>query len=260
MRAIARGIGYISLGLLLACTTVEERQQQIRKAEAHRDLGAMHLQRGELELAIREYRLAIQVNPSYAESHFGLGEAYRRKGEIALAEEHFQKALVYDPEQLDARLNLGALYIEEGRYEEAIRENRLLLGDPTFLLPERALVNLAWAEYKSGDVATAEQHLREAVRANDRSFQAHLNLGIVLSDKGEHVEAATHLERVLDILKDRQPEVFAYTEAETRFRLGQTYIKLGQREKALEHLRVASERGGAGEWGKRSREYLRVIE
>jgi tetratricopeptide (TPR) repeat protein len=258
MRAIRRSIGYLGLGLLLACVTVTE--QEIRQAQAHRDLGAMHLQRGELELAIREYRHAIKVYPRGAEAHFGVGEAYRRKGEAALAEKHLQKALVYDPELLDARLNLGALYIEQERFEDAIRENRLLLEDPTFLLPERALVNLAWAEYKSGDTTVAEQHLREAVGVNRRSFQAHLNLGIVLSEKGEHVEAATHLEKVLDILKDRQPQLFAYVEAETRFRLGVAYVKLGQREKALEHLRVASERGGAGEWGKRSREYLRVIE
>ncbi len=258
MRAIGRGIGYIGLGLLLACATVTE--QELRQSRAHRDLGAMHLQRAEMELAIREYRHAIKVHPQDAEAHFGIGEAYRRKGEESLSEEHFRKALYYDPEMLDARLNLGALYIEQERYEEAIAENRLLLEEPTFLLPERALVNLAWAEYKSGDVGVAEQHLREAVGTNRRSFQAHLNLGIVLSEKGQHVEAATHLEQVLEILQDRQPELFAYAEAETRFRLGVTYIKLGQREKALEHLRVASERGGAGQWGERSREYLRVIE
>jgi type IV pilus assembly protein PilF len=258
MRVIRRGIGTIGLGLLLACATTGE--EDLQKSEAYRDLAALHLQRGESELAIRQYRHALNANPRDAESHFGIGEAYRRKDEHALAEEHFKKALQYDPTLLDSRLNLGALYIEQGRWADAIEQNDLLLDDPTFLFPERALVNMGWAEYQSGNIKAAEQHLREAVRANSRSFQAQLNLGIVLYEQEEFVEAATHLEQVLRILGDRQPELFTFAEAEARFRLGVTYIKLGQREKALEHLRVASERGGAGEWGKRSREYLQVIE
>jgi Tfp pilus assembly protein PilF len=202
MRAIRRGIGYIGLGLLVACATTDD--QQLRQAESHRDLGALHLQRGEAELAIRQYRHAIKLNSSDAESHFGIGEAYRRKGEYDLAEQHLKEALRHDPGQLDSRLNLGALYIEQGRWEEAIEQNNLLLNDPTFLFPERALVNLGWAEYQSGDITAAEQHLREAVQVNRRSFQAQLNLGIVLYDQQEYVEAATHLEQVLRILSDRQ--------------------------------------------------------
>jgi type IV pilus assembly protein PilF len=258
MGAIWRGMGCFGLGLLMACTTLSDDQQ--RQARAQRDLGAMYLQRGETEIAIREYRRALRINGSDAESHFGIAEAYRRKEEYALAEEHFRKALRYDPTLTDARLNLGVVYMDQERWQDAVRENRILLEDPTFLLPERALVNLGWAEYKSGDFAGAEQHFLEAVRSNGRSLEAHLNLGVILYEKGDVVQAATELEQVLEILKDRPPELFAPVEAQTRFRLGQAYIKLGQRERALEHLRVASERGGAGEWGKRSREYIRVIE
>jgi tetratricopeptide (TPR) repeat protein len=258
MTAIWRGTATLGLGLLLACATVDE--SALNQARAQRDLATLSLQRGETEIAIRQYRRSLELNPRDPETHFGIGEAYRRKDEHALTEEHFHKVLQLDPTFSDARLNLGVLYMTQGRWQDAIRENQILLADPTFLFPERALVNLGWAEYNSGDLESAERHFREATRQNGRSLEAHLNLGIVLYEKASVVEAATEFEEALEILKDRPPEVFAPLQAQTRFRLGQAYIKLGQRDKALEHLRVASEEGGAGEWGEQAREYLQVIE
>jgi tetratricopeptide (TPR) repeat protein len=244
--------------LLLACHTLGV--EELRKAEAQRNLGAMHLDRGQPEAAIREYTRALRANPRDAEARFGIGEAYRRRGEHAKAVEHFKKALEYDPDLLEARLNLGAVYLEQERWADAIRENRALVEDPMFLFPERALVNLGWAEYRSGDLASAETHLRAAVQTNPRNIHCHLNLGIVLYEKGDLVEAVQALEEALEILKERPREPFAMIEAQARFRLAQTYLKLGQRERAIEHLRVASERGGASEWGQRSRDYIRAIE
>ena len=258
MRATWRGVGCLAFGFMLACTTTGE--AELRQAGAHRDLAALYLGRGQNEIAIREYRMALKLDDADPESQFGIAEAYRRKGESALAEKHFRSALRHDPTMLDARLNLGALFIGESRWEDAIRENRILLEDPTFLLPERALVNLGWAEYKSGDLGAAEAHYRQAIQSNSRSLRAHLNLGIVLYDRGELVDAVTELEEVLEILRDRPPQPFAAVEAQARFRLGKAYIKLGQRDRALKQLKVASERGGAGEWGERSRDYLRVID
>ena len=257
MRTVRTVVGLTFVAGLLGCATLSE--QDLRQVNASRDLGAMYLERGQVELAIREYRRALSIDRRDAESHFGIGEAYRRKRAYDLAEKHMRRALRYDPMQSEARLNLGALYIIQERWADAIRENQILVDDPTFLFPERALVNLGWAEYKSGDLASAERDLREAVRTNERSIQANLNLAIVLQENNDHVQAATHLEKVLAILRDRPPEPFAEAEAQTRFRLAQAYLSLGRRERALEHLRVASERGNGSEWGRRSREYLAVI-
>ncbi len=258
MNALRMAIGCVAIVSTLACATLS--QQELRQVAASRDLGSMYLQRGQNELSIREYRRALEIDGRDAECHFGLGEAYRRKGAHELAEEHLRKALRYDPTLLEARLNLGALYLQQKDWSAAIEQNRMLVDDPTFLFPERALVNLGWAEYKSGNLVHAERYLREAVLSNERSIYANLNLAIVLQENGDHVQAVTHLEKVLAILKDRPAESFRETEAQTRFRLAQAYISLGRRERALEHLRVASERGGASEWGKRSQEYLGVIE
>ncbi len=49
-------------------------------------------------------------------------------------------------------------------------------------------------------------------------------------------------------------------EIEARFRLAQAHIKLGQLSRAIQHLRVAADRGGKGEWGRKSKEYLQLLE
>ncbi len=257
MNALRMAIGCLVIVSTSACATLSP--QELRQVAASRDLGSMYLQRGQNELAIREYRRALKIDGRDAACHFGVGEAYRRKEAYELAEVHLRKALRYDPMLLEARLNLGVLYLQQEDWSAAIEQNRMLVDDPTFLLPERALVNLGWAEYKSGNLVDAERYLREAVLSNERSIYANLNLAIVLQENGDHVRAVTYLEKVLAILKDRPAESFRETEAQTRFRLAQAYISLGRRERALEHLRVASEQGGASEWGKRSQEYLGVI-
>lgn len=241
-----------------SCATVSEEQR--RQAESHRDLGSLYLDRGEPELAIREFRLALKSFEADPESNFAIGEAYRRKQEYALAEQHLRRALALDPELHDARLNLGALYLEQERWDDAIRENQVLAREPTFLNPARALVNLGWAHYKSGRPEQAESYFRQAISENASNYHAQMNLGISLYDRGEVAEAMEHFQRVLEILVGRPPELFGNAEAQARFRLAMAYVRLGERARAVEHLQVAAKQGGESQWGQKSREYLAVLE
>jgi Tfp pilus assembly protein PilF len=163
--------------VLAACATTDP--ALIRESGLHRDLGTVYLGRGELEMAIREYRAAVASYDGDAETHFALGEAYRRKGEFVACEQHFRRALALDPTKLDTRLNLGALYLQQERWAEAIEENRILVADPTFLNPARALVNLGWAQYKSKDFEGAKRSLRRALAVDPSNYRAHVNLAIL---------------------------------------------------------------------------------
>ena len=90
-------------------------------------------------------------------------------------------------------------------------------------------------------------------------LHVHMNLGILYYGRGETVDAVTQFEQVLEILEGRPPQVFGASEAEARFRLAQAHVRLGHHAEAIEHLRVAEERGGKGKWGRKSREYLAVL-
>ncbi len=257
MRRITRALLAVAL-LATACAHLDEESRG--RFNAHRDLGSTYLQRGETELAIREFRAALKLYEPDAETHFSLGEAYRQKRAFDEAEDHFRRALDLDPLLLDARLNLGVVYLQQERWRDSIRENEKLVEDPTFLRPSRALVNLGWAHYKLGERAAAAEFFRQAIATDKSSYQAHLNLGIVLYDDQALGESVASFGKVLELLAGRPLELFGAAEAETRFRLAMAHVRLGQRARALEQLRIAAERGGETAWAKKSRDYLAVLE
>lgn len=244
---------------LLACASGPD-AMQLRQAQTHRDLADLKLQKGDNSYAIREYREVLLLNPQDAEAHFGLGEAFRRRGELAEAEQHFRKAFELDPEHQDAMFNLGAVYIQQERYPEAVALNTALADDPTFLRPERALVNRGWALYKSGDLEGARKDFEAALAGNGSDPHSHLNLGIVYFEEGNTLEAMVHFQQVLELIERRPNALFGGLAAQARFHLAQAHVKLGQRDQAIKQLRLAAEQGGTGEWAEKSRAYLSVLQ
>ncbi len=258
MHRSTKHLVWLVLACLAACHTVSD--QDIKRADLHRRLAESRLQRGQLELAIREYRASIGLNRKDPETQFGLGEAYRRKGMLDDSRKHFERALRYAPDHQDARLNLSVVYIQQERWRDAIRESTTLIDDPTFLRPSRALVNRGWAHYNSGNLTGAESDLREALLSDGANPQAHLNMGVVLFEMGKVEGSVTHLERVLELLARRPDSFYGPVEAQARYRLAKALIQQGQRTRAIEQLRVAAERGGQGEWGQKSRLYLGTLQ
>jgi tetratricopeptide (TPR) repeat protein len=234
--------------------------QEINRAATHRSRGALLLRQGKLELAIREYMSSVEVNPYDAEAHFGYGEALRLKGHVEDAERELRRAIELDPTHHDARLNLCGLFLGEQRWKEAIAEADTLIADATFLNPARAYVNRGWAYYSQGDLARAEEDLQYAVAVDSALYQAHLNLGIVLYDRGETLEAMKTFDRALQILDKHGLRAPARAAAEARFRMAQAHVKLGQRDKALALLRLAADQANAGPWAEKAREYLTMLQ
>jgi Tfp pilus assembly protein PilF len=251
----------LALFALQGCTGAKGPSEETQsRSESRRRLAHMKLERGQVELAIREYQHALEEWEADPENHFGIAEAYRRKGSLDLAEQHLERALALDPKHQEARLNLSVVYMQQERWIESIRESTVLIEDPTFLRPVRALVNRGWAYYKSGDIAAAERDLQQAVREEGSNHQARLDLGIVLFDRGDVIESMRQLERVVELIERRPHAGFGPLEAQARFHLAKAHVKLGQRERAIQQLRAAVERGGDGEWGQKSREYLGVLQ
>jgi tetratricopeptide (TPR) repeat protein len=160
----------------------------------------------------------------------------------------------------DARLTLGAVYLQDQRWSDAIRENEILVDDPTFLRPARALVNLGWAHYKSGNRKLAEELFVEAVSSDSSNYQARLNLGIVLYEREELVKSVQQFGEVTTLVETRPIWLFGAVEAEARFRMAMAHVRLGNRHRAIEQLRVAVDRGGETKWAEKSRDYLAVLE
>jgi Tfp pilus assembly protein PilF len=248
-----------ALALALLCACAVPTQKELERAETHRELAALKLSRSDFPYAIREYRAAIELNERDPELHFGLGEAYRGINSYAEAEAQFRRALALDPAHQDSLLNLCVVHLQQQRWADAIADADALLADPTFLNPARGYVNRAWAHYQLHQLQAAEADLREALRRDGGSFQAHLNLGIVLFERGDLAGAMGSLKRVVGLLERYQNPAYACAEAEARVRLAKAYVKLGDRKSALDQLERAGSAPESCRWHDEAQEDLAAL-
>ncbi|HVS62276.1 MAG TPA: tetratricopeptide repeat protein [Thermoanaerobaculia bacterium] len=96
---------------------------------------------GRIDEAIAEYEKALEMGEGTAEaasSHNNLGAIYLDRGELEKAAERFQRAIALAPGHLESRYNLALIYPEQGRLEDAVE----MLEAAALLQPNHELVNL----------------------------------------------------------------------------------------------------------------------
>ncbi|RKX68739.1 hypothetical protein DRP53_10085 [candidate division WOR-3 bacterium] len=121
-------------------------------SETHALLGRIHSRLGNLNLAIKEYRRAITLNPSLPEPYLNIGNLFARSNIIDSAFKYIRAACKIDPYNGRALNSLGNLCFTTGRLEQAetlyLRASRL---EPDYLSPlyHLALIYLRTGRYDS---------------------------------------------------------------------------------------------------------------
>jgi predicted Zn finger-like uncharacterized protein len=140
---------------------VEAQQNVEINAEVRRMLGWAELQRSRIDDAIKQFLLALEMEPRDSAAQFGLAVAYRRKGMLEEAAAELAKV-----ETLDAKF--PGLPLEKGRLAEA-----------------------------SGDMDAAVASYRKALEESPNDAALKSRLGAVLMLTGKLDEAGTLLREVL---------------------------------------------------------------
>ena len=246
----------LSSGLSGCASTAKadaEAAQNARRATSHLNLGADHLQAGRSALALREFMTGAALDPRNPRLQYALGEAYLARQKPEESEKHFLRALELHPEHHDARLSLSALYIVQGRYQEAVEACDLLIDDPTFPSPWRALATRGWAQFKLGQPIEARSSLELARDYSPAYWPAMLSLAVLESAEGRRLEAIALLQEVIELGPGDR------VESEANYRLAENYIALGKRDRAVGYLTTAVAGAPEGEWARRSQEYLKLL-
>lgn len=126
-------------------------------------------------LALGCSHLVILHDPLHPAEHNDLGVVYEREGRLDLAEKEYRRALRVDPGLARARVNLGNLAARAGRWREAEGRYRRALRDAP--ADADALNNLAVALTRQNRrLAEAETLAARAVRwgAGDSLYRATL--------------------------------------------------------------------------------------
>jgi len=92
-------------------------------AREHNDLGVVYETNGQLDLAAREYRRALGLDPHLARARVNLGNTEAARGRWAGAERCYRRALADAAGDPDAMNNLAMALLRQGR---RLDEARLL--------------------------------------------------------------------------------------------------------------------------------------
>jgi tetratricopeptide (TPR) repeat protein len=140
-----------------------------------------------------------------AELFFALGRARERKGELALAEKDFRRALNLNPTSVNALLALGRMLATQGQWQKSVD----LLRSARSAAPNSpdVLRKFAAASLHAGHPADAVDAAQQLVKLRPEEAEAVYLLGVAQLQNGDAEEARSTLENYLK-LRPQDPLAF----------------------------------------------------
>jgi DNA-binding winged helix-turn-helix (wHTH) protein/tetratricopeptide (TPR) repeat protein len=198
---------------------------------AHTSLGCVHLfYEWELQKALREFSLGVDLCPSEARTHHWYSEYLRATGQFDAAVSAMARACEIEPLSMMVNTSLALVLFYARRFDDAIAHlRRTLEMDPHFAVAHWALgmVHCQQANYHE---AVAE--LRKASALSGRNTLILGTLGLAYGSSGKRDEARA----ILTEFKWRSAKQFV-----SAFSRASVYIGLDDRARAVEWLGRASE-------------------
>jgi len=178
--------------------------------EAHLGKGYDALKQDMYEVAVSEFRAALQLDPSLVlRARFPLAVAFfelHRSDEARRELEAVRDEVGDHPNVL---YYLGRLDLEDRNFDGAIRNLSKAATKPPF--PDTAYY-LGFAYFKQGNLAAAEKWLKEAARLNPRDARVLYQLGFVYRKEGHDEEAKKTLAASEELQRRDDSESTLWTE------------------------------------------------
>lgn len=148
-------------------------------ARQHNDLGVSYQQKGEFDLALREYERAAEMDDDWARPLINGGNVLAAQGELRQAEENYRRALHRDPDHADAMNNLAWVLLQQRRTEEALQwAERAATEAPRngAILDTLAAVQIACQDYPAARRTVQQALLLELAPQQRAELQLKLEL------------------------------------------------------------------------------------
>ncbi len=223
--------------------------------------GLKALDQNQYQVAVDDFRKAIEAEPQDYSLHFNLALAYSLSGNDTDAIPQYKKVLELKPDLYQADLNLGITLLRSKQAADALP----YLAAAVAQKPQEYRPNyyLAAALLASGDFAKAEQAYTTALNLDPKSPDAELGLAHALSKQNKLTDAAPHFKKAAELnpkYNDGLLELAALYEAQkqpaeaialyqqfpdnpgAQERLGELLLSSGQPADAVTHFQAAIEK------------------
>ncbi len=215
---------------LLANTNLAPMPKEMNP-DAYYSLANTCYEQGEIDLAEKYYRKAIELNPADAGSWLNLGlEIYETQGEFERAMDCYRKAIELRPDYAKAYYDLARLLALGGRSEEAKKLYEHAIRIDPLMAP--AYVNLAYMALKDRNYERARRLYEDAYRIDPQDVTALIGLGIATFQTGRPDEAIDYLLKAREI-DPSDPDIY--------FNLATIYSRTSRNGLAAEAARKAIE-------------------
>jgi tetratricopeptide (TPR) repeat protein len=189
----------------------------------------------------------------YSRRLYRFRETWRDRARIRT----LQADLAINPDDAKARSDLGGILVRKGRFVEALGylQKAIARCDD---LPDTNFY-LGWTHLALGDLEQGRRYVSRALELNPRFGygEPHLRLGNFFFERGEYKEAVSHYEAFRAIHSSG---------IEGLYKLGESYLAIGERDKAIDRFREAVgafqtapwyRRQEERRWGRKARRALR---
>jgi Flp pilus assembly protein TadD len=242
-----------------------------RLSAVHLILGQMNATAGKDDLALAEYRKALEINPNNAEAILNLATIYEHMEHSQEAEASYKQAIALRPDYWSGYLALALFYDDEKRYSESIDQLKRVIeltpDNPTAysdlgavymdigdaksyeaagaafrksieLAPNyEAYSNLGYLYFLQRRYNDAVQQFQQALALNDKDWRVWANLMISyqwLNDEVRAKEARSKAQAAIEQLLEVTPQ-----DAHAHSELGRYYAQENLRDEALSQIRTA---------------------
>ena len=212
------------------------------------DLGVGYLKRGrdgDIDVAIKKFKKAIKINPTYALAHSMLATVYDRKGLFDSAEIHYKKSIKYNNGNPNIVNNYANFLCQRGLYNEAIEKYKEVIENPKYSTPASAYENAGVCAMKANNNEEAEKYFRESLKISNKSANSLYYLLTIYLKKGEYMKARAFLQRLEQVVQPSEEILAAGYQVEkglNHTKLAKNYLtKLKNRFPRSESLKQIQE-------------------
>jgi eukaryotic-like serine/threonine-protein kinase len=211
-----------------AAEAVKALQLDPYSAEAHAALGYVHHYNWEWADAEKEFRRAIELNPSYSLARIWYANLLMSRNRMSEAVQQVMAARDLDPFSLIINTNVAWVLDDAGRPADAVRHlERTLALDSEYV---QARWRLTGALMRAGRLSESLEQAKRLVRMTGRSAPSVGLLGIVYSKVGDTTRAREILQELLE--RARREYVPTWPIASLFFALGERDSGMTWLEKA----------------------------
>jgi Tfp pilus assembly protein PilF len=162
--------------------------------------GVEKLEKNDAKGAVVLFDEAIAAYPNFAPAYHQKGTAYLKENSFDKALEAFVKAISISPEYFEAKFSVGYVQYLKKNYEVAAAVFDDVLKQKADMPEAQMYLGISLFNIKNIDAAETVLKKTVTAKGGERLALAHLYLGQIYAQKKKNAEAASELQKYLELL------------------------------------------------------------